>query len=93
MAVAGGSLSPAEQRHEPVSRLDRRGRRTRLIRPARAIHFARGNARNTDLRTLGAKDRAVTIPHRSGRALEGLSGWNDRRCRGRIGWWEKIPTD
>ncbi len=76
-----GSVLPlrlAEQANEMIARRDRVGIRTGMPWTASAVHFARGDAGEADMRAFRAPDRAIAIPDRDGRADEGLTGRNDR---------------
>lgn len=64
----------SKQAHQCITRFDRRSIRTRLVSVAGAIHFARCDAGQAYVRSLGAPDRSVAIPYRNWRAGERLPG-------------------
>ena len=63
---------------ERVARFDRRGIGAGLVGPAGAVHFARGDPGDADMRAFGAPDRAIAIPDMRRRTGEALPGGNDR---------------
>jgi hypothetical protein len=79
MAGIQFALRTTEKLDQSVSSIDRSHRRARLTGPARAIHFARGDAGNSDFRPLGAPDRAIAVVNRHWRASERSAVGNDRR--------------
>ncbi len=61
-----------------IARRHRIGIGTRMACAAAAIHLARRDAGETDVRPLCAPDRPIAVPDRDRRAGEGLSGRDDR---------------
>ena len=79
MAFRQRAAGAAEDRDNAIPRLDRAGGRARLIGAARAIHFARCDARDPDPRAFGAPHGPVAVIDGHRRASERLPGWH-RRC-------------
>src|SRR5690554_2544284 len=69
------------------------GARTRVSRPAAAIHLARSNAGQADARSFGAPDRPVAVPDPGRRASERLArgrgggGGKEQKTENRRGPW------
>jgi hypothetical protein len=75
---------PAEERHKPVTCVDRADGRARLIGSARSVHFARGDTSDPDLYpVLGAPDWPVAVVNGNWSAGERLARRDDF-CRRRL---------
>lgn len=68
----------AEQGHQMIARRDGISTGTGMSGTAAAVHLARGDSRQADMRPFGAPNRAIAVPHGDGRAGESLTGWYDR---------------
>lgn len=71
----------AEQRDEAVARLECGGGRAGLVGLAGAVHLARCNTRNADVRAFRAPDRSIAVPDMGRRAGEALSCRDDGCCK------------
>ena len=67
-----------QQTGEMIARRYGVGIGTGMACAAAAIHLARRDARETDMRPFGAPDRPVAVPHCERSTCEGLAGRNDR---------------
>lgn len=72
------SLRAAQQGDEGVPCLGRRRSGVGLVGAAGAIHLARGNSGQTQVRALGTPDRSVSVPFMSRRTREGLARGDHR---------------
>jgi|GEM_PF-5168796 len=63
----------AQQSDECIPRLCRRRAGAGLVGAAGAIHFARGNSGQTQVRALGTPDGSVAVPYMSRCTREGLA--------------------
>lgn len=66
----------AQQSDEGIPRLCRRRVRAGLVGAAGAVHLARGNSGQTQVRALSTPDRPIAIPHMSRGARKGLARGN-----------------
>lgn len=78
MTCRDGAARPAQQAYQRITGFYRRGRGAGLVGAACAIHFARRDPRDAEMRSLGAPDGAIAVPDMGGRAGEGLPGGDDR---------------
>ena len=81
--MAFGLLAPrtAEQAHEAIAGVDRADVRARLIGFAGAVHLARGDAGNADLRAFSTPNWSVAIPNGRRSACECLPrGYDLKKC-------------
>ena len=68
----------AQQSDEGIPRLCRRRVGAGLVGAAGAVHLARGNSGQTQVRALGTPDGSVAVPHMSRRTREGLASGDHR---------------
>ena len=68
----------AQQSDEGIPRFCRRRAGAWLVGAAGAIHLARRDSGQTQVRALGTPDRPIAIPHMSRRARKGLARCNHR---------------
>ena len=78
MTCRDGAARPAQQAYQRITGFYRRGRGAGLIGAACAVHFARRDPRDAEMRSLGAPDGAIAVPDMGGRASEGLPCSDDR---------------
>lgn len=81
MAAAVGTARAAEQINQRIARLQGRGGRAGLARTASAVHLARCNPGDAQVRALCAPDRTVAIPNRGWGAGKGIAGSNHHRSQ------------
>jgi hypothetical protein len=67
----------SDQIHKSITRLFCARRRARLVGSTTTVGFSCCNTREANVRTLGAPDRTVAIPHMRWSARKGLSGGDD----------------